>query len=49
MNLLKKLDAVEAELDALYKAPITEENEARIADLEEEHRSLMWDWDARIF
>ncbi len=49
MNTCKKLAAVEAELAALYAAPVSEENEDRIEELEEEKRSLVWELDARIY
>ena len=49
MNVYKELTRVEKELDKLYKMPKTEENENKIADLEEIQRSLVWDFDARIF
>ena len=44
-DLLKRIK----ELEKLYKMPKTEENENKIADLEEIQRSLAWDFDARIF
>ena len=49
MNVYKELTRVEKELEKLYKMPKTEENENKIADLEEIQRSLAWDFDARIF
>ena len=49
MNVYKELTKVEKELEKLYKMPKTEENENKIADLEEIQRSLAWDFDARIF
>lgn len=49
MNVYKELTKVEKELEKLYKMPTTEENENKIADLEEIQRSLAWDFDARIF
>ena len=49
MNVYKDLVNVEEELEKLYKMPKTEENENKIADLEEIQRSLAWDFDARIF
>ena len=49
MNVYKDLVNVEKELEKLYKMPKTEENENKIADLEEIQRSLTWDFDARIF
>lgn len=49
MNTYKTLKAVEAKLAALYDAPVTEENEDRICELEDERRSLIWDLDARIY
>ena len=49
MNVYKELVSVEKELEKLYKMPKTEENENKIADLEEIQRSLAWDFDARIF
>lgn len=49
MTITQKLKALDAELAILYKSPINKDTEDRIAELEEEYRSLVWEFDARIF
>ena len=49
MNHYRLYQAAVAELEALYNAPKSAENEARIAELEEELDSLSWELDARIY